>query len=133
MPLNVTSYMGVAEKPFRVRAMRNSSTLRKFAALLATGALTAAVSGPFPFSANAVITGKTQDKDKDKAAKNDKAKSKDKSKDKDKGSSQSGGNTSNSGGKNDGGKGSFDPPNKSGGGSTQHDNTPNPKPSPSPK
>jgi hypothetical protein len=128
MPLNVTSWMGVAKKPFRVRAMRHN--IRKFAAWLAASALAVAVSGPFPFSARAVITEKAQDKDK--SAKNDKTKSKDKSKDKDKSGSQSGGNTGNSGGKNDGGKGSFDPPQKSGGGSTQHDNPP-PKPTPSPK
>lgn len=108
--------------------MRHNTTLRKFAAWLATGALTLAISGPFPFSATAVITGKAQDKD----TKRDKSKSKDKSTAKDKGTDKGGGNTSNSGGKNDGGKGSFDPPQKSGGGSTQHDNPP-PKPAPSPK
>jgi len=108
--------------------MHQSATLRKLMAWLATGVLTAAISGPFPFSANAVITGNTQDKDKDKAAKSDKAKSK--SKDKDKTGSQSGGNVGNSGGKNDGGKGSFDPPQKSGGGSTQHDNPPKSTPTP---
>jgi hypothetical protein len=47
---------------------------------------------------------------------------KDKNKDRGSKKDSGGGNTGNSGGKNDGGNGHFDPPQKSGGGSTQHDN-----------
>src|SRR5438105_4197962 len=62
--------------------MHRNTILKKLVAWIATGALIVAISGPFPFSAKAVVTGKVQDKDKE--PKSDKSKSKNKSTGKDK-------------------------------------------------